>query len=64
VTGAAVGITLVLIVLVITRLVWAEAGAARDDYHLWHARHVLDVSIVVGTVLFVAVVAYRFLTIG
>lgn len=63
-TVAAVGVTLALIVLVIARLVWVEGSETRDAYRRWHARHVLDVSIVVGTVLFVAAVVYRFLAIG
>lgn len=63
-TVAAVGVTLALIVLVIARLVWAEGSETRDTYRHWHARHVLDVGIVVGTVLFVAAVVYRFLAIG
>lgn len=56
--------TVALIVMTIARLVWVEGAESGDTYSDWYSRHALDVGIVVVTVLFVAALLYRFLTIG
>lgn len=70
--GIEVCVTLALLVTTLARLAWVEASASdsphrrvrRHAYRGWRRRHVLDVALLTLAALFIAVVAYRFLTMG